>query len=92
MTSKLDGNVEDIISMIFVLSANYPDKFKETLLTCLVPAAERMVLVYDLGLYNMAILRFSLWMEWITAVCISGWYKVVRNLWFGSHAGLLAVL
>lgn len=60
LNSKLDGNEVDIISMIFVLSAIHPNKFKEVtsnLFRCLRPGG--MVLVRDYGLYDMAMLRFG---------------------------------
>lgn len=60
MSSKLDGNNVDIISMIFVLSAIHPDKFVGVLTNlykCLRPGG--MVLVRDYGLYDMAMLRFG---------------------------------
>lgn len=60
LSSKLDGRTVDIISMIFVLSAIHPDKFKSVLTNlykCLRPGG--MVLVRDYGLYDMAMLRFG---------------------------------
>lgn len=60
LSNKLDGNKVDIISMIFVLSAIHPDKYKVALTNlykCLHP--EGIVLVRDYGLYDMAMLRFG---------------------------------